>query len=763
MNNLFRSAARVVASFGFVVSLGLMGPTGSAWAQAPSVGGEVRALGKVEGQTLEIRPGKGARLVGMKVNGGPGTGHDRVFSCTPIFRADETPVADAPAAEGGAEIAAEARPGYAVGAIVGQGGDRVWGFRLVFMREKGVGLDPTDSYASRWLGQRSTQSEVLIEGGGKPIVALTTYVQRSLVGLKFVFAGDPGSEPIVVKPPTIAEAVERLEAIGVRLTFDETRAEHPVVKADFSGMQLNRNDLAPLVAFSELETLDLSSTFGAADLDCTPIASLKKLRELDLTEFSPTTPHVFQQVGKLTELRRLKLAIDRGVSDENLAALKGLVNLESLVVGGYLIHDRGMEHLTALPKLESVLLENTNLTDDGAKALAKVPQLKHLTIRGSVMTDAGLATLATIAQLESIEILNPTVPKPEWEPRITAAGLREFAKLPELKKLSVSGHEIKLDDAAIGFLVQMKNLEHLVLWSTPITDAGVRVIGTLRKLKTLSLEHCTQISDAGMAHLVRCTTLKELWLSFAPIGGEGLAHLTRLEGLERLHLNGTKTDDDALQYVAGMKELQQLTLVRTAVRGPGLKHLAGLTKLKLLEFAECKLESPPWEALAGLTELRALSLRKTLVFNADMAGLKHLPGLRRLFLGGTVIGDKGIATLAEFAELEALELGGTQVSDEALPAIAKLRSLKELNLAGTRVSDEGMKEVGKLKQLTMLILSGTRITDACAPSLAGCKKLIRLYLQDTRVTKQGAQQLQQLLPHAAVFIYHVSGPLERTQ
>lgn len=751
MNNFLR------ATVGVVVLLGCVASVRPVDAQASSAGYPLRTLGKIEGQTLDQRPGKGARLVGMKVATGMDNGRDRVTQCSPIFRSDDVPAeAESAAAMDRHEagVVAEARPGYAVGAIVGQYGDLLSGFRLIFMREKGVALDPTDSYPSRWLGQRSNQDEVVIDGSGKPIVGVVSYVKGPLVGLKFLFEGEPGSEPITVKPPTLAEAVERLEAIGVRLTVDEKRAEHPIVKADYSGMQLDRGDLAPLVALTELETLDLSSTYSPADLDCTPLASLKKLQELDLTQFTPTSQHLFQNVGKLTELRRLKLAIDRGVSDANLAALKGLVNLESLVVGGSGIQDRGMEHLAALPKLESLLLENTNLTDDGAKSIVRFPQLKHLTIRGSVLTDTGLTALATIARLESIEILNPTVPKPDWEPRITAAGLREFAKLPELKKLSVSGHEIKLDDAAIGFIVQMKNLEHLVLWSTPITDAGVRVVGTLRKLKTLSLEHCTEISDAGMAHLVRCATLKDLWLSFTPIGGEGLAHLARLEGLERLHLNGTKVDDDALQHIAGMKELQQLTLVRTKVTGPGLKHLAGLTKLQLLELTESPVTAPPWEALAGLKELRALSLRKTLVFDADMAGLKHLPGLRRLFLGGTVIGDKGIAALTEYAELEALELAGTQVSDEALPAIAKLRSLKELNLAGTRVTDDGMKEVGKLKQLTMLILANTRLTDACSTALGGCRKLVRLYVKDTRMTKKGVKQLQQALPHTAVILYY---------
>ncbi len=66
----------------------------------------------------------------------------------------------------------EAKEGYAVGAIVVKAGDRVDGFRVVFMRIKGDRLDPNDKYESRWVGGRGGRAETLLGGDGKPVIGI---------------------------------------------------------------------------------------------------------------------------------------------------------------------------------------------------------------------------------------------------------------------------------------------------------------------------------------------------------------------------------------------------------------------------------------------------------------------------------------------------------------------------------------------------------------------------------------------------------------
>ncbi|MEN6451856.1 MAG: hypothetical protein ABFC96_15305 [Thermoguttaceae bacterium] len=66
----------------------------------------------------------------------------------------------------------EAKEGYAIGAIVAKAGDRIDGFRVVFMRIRGDRLDPSDKYESRWVGGRGGGAETTLDGAGLPIIGI---------------------------------------------------------------------------------------------------------------------------------------------------------------------------------------------------------------------------------------------------------------------------------------------------------------------------------------------------------------------------------------------------------------------------------------------------------------------------------------------------------------------------------------------------------------------------------------------------------------
>jgi hypothetical protein len=72
----------------------------------------------------------------------------------------------------GAEQEIVAKPGYAVAGIVARGGTRVDGFKVVFMRVAGPGLDPRDSYTSKWLGGSGGGDEMKIGGDGGYVLGI---------------------------------------------------------------------------------------------------------------------------------------------------------------------------------------------------------------------------------------------------------------------------------------------------------------------------------------------------------------------------------------------------------------------------------------------------------------------------------------------------------------------------------------------------------------------------------------------------------------
>ncbi len=76
-----------------------------------------------------------------------------------------------PAACAVSSVRLEARPGYAVGGIVGKK-DNAGGFKIVFMRIEGARLNPADRYETDWLGGPIATEEVTLGGDGRPVVGI---------------------------------------------------------------------------------------------------------------------------------------------------------------------------------------------------------------------------------------------------------------------------------------------------------------------------------------------------------------------------------------------------------------------------------------------------------------------------------------------------------------------------------------------------------------------------------------------------------------
>ncbi len=108
------------------------------------------------------------------------------------------------------------------------------------------------------------------------------------------------------------------------------------------------------------------------------------------------------------------------------------------------ITDDDLVVLDRLPSLRGLFLDRTKqripnpasssfLTDQTLARIAKLKNLEHLTIGGQAITDAGLAQLKGLSQLTDIEL-------PQTE--ITDAGLEHLKALPRLKSLDLSGTKV---------------------------------------------------------------------------------------------------------------------------------------------------------------------------------------------------------------------------------------------------------------------------------------------------------------------------------
>ena len=153
------------------------------------------------------------------------------------------------------------------------------------------------------------------------------------------------------------------------------------------------------------------------------------------------------------------------------------------------------------------------------------------------------------------------------------------------------------DETQLGFLADpgFRDLEVFQVRAVPITDAALVNLQGLKRLKAVRLAGA-RVTDMGMATLAKLPSLAELGVRDCDITDDGLAPL---EGtlLVRLHLNHTAVTDAGLAHLEKLTTLTEIFLTHTKVSDQGLTHLAKLPKLKSLYIRETKVTAAGVAAL----------------------------------------------------------------------------------------------------------------------------------------------------------------------
>jgi hypothetical protein len=94
----------------------------------------------------------------------------------------------------------------------------------------------------------------------------------------------------------------------------------------------------------------------------------------------------------LTQIEWLVLS-GSGVSDAGLDDLKGLTKLRTLSLNCGEVTNTGLEHLAGLAKLQTLVLHSARISDAGLRHLKGLTQLQELGLRGTNVTDEGVKRL----------------------------------------------------------------------------------------------------------------------------------------------------------------------------------------------------------------------------------------------------------------------------------------------------------------------------------------------------------------------------------
>jgi len=182
-------------------------------------------------------------------------------------------------------------------------------------------------------------------------------------------------------------------------------------------------------------------------------------------------------IGKLTNLKTLRLTNNGKLTDAGMAQLAGLKNLENFSFVGTQMTGKAYARFEGFTKLTRVSHRGSSIDDEGLRQLCDhLPNLESLSLAHAKFTDAGAPHLAKLTKLKGLEL---------GTSKATPQALTHIAKLP-LEYLQLGeGFE---SGAAIAFIKDIATLRRLTLTNAQgITDTDLQGLAGLTQLTHLEI------------------------------------------------------------------------------------------------------------------------------------------------------------------------------------------------------------------------------------------------------------------------------------
>ena len=220
------------------------------------------------------------------------------------------------------------------------------------------------------------------------------------------------------------------------------------------------------------------------------------------------------------------------LTSDGLAPLRSMSHLGFVGCQGHLCDDEAMRHIAAVPGLRMLMAQGTVASDEGFIALSRSPTLEYLWGRECPhLTGVGFRALADLPALRGIAVSCKAVDDE------ALAMLPRFPALRQLMPMDVSDEGFRhvgrcehLDglwcmycrdttDRATAYLTGLSRLKTYYAGATQITDRSLELLGCVASLERVQLYECRGVTDAGLRFLATLPRLREITL-------DGLPHVT---------------------------------------------------------------------------------------------------------------------------------------------------------------------------------------------------------------------------------------------
>lgn len=98
-----------------------------------------------------------------------------------------------------------------------------------------------------------------------------------------------------------------------------------------------------------------------------------------------------------------------------------------------------------------------------------------------------------------------------------------------------------------------------------VTNKDLEEIADLASLEALAIAHGCFVSDVGIKHLSRLSSLRKLDLSGCSVSDQSIQYMVRLNNLEELSLFATDVGDEGAATLCSLQKLRTLNLDETSV------------------------------------------------------------------------------------------------------------------------------------------------------------------------------------------------------
>lgn len=199
----------------------------------------------------------------------------------------------------------------------------------------------------------------------------------------------------------------------------------------------------------------------------------------------------FKTLGSFTTIKDLTIS-GKTITDDMLALLTGLTELERLSSDGIQLTDDGYKHFAAFKKLKSLsffhpAFRSEKFTGSGLVHLKALPNLESLTFAGSTAGDAAMEAIGQLTQLKGFRT---------WHTAQTQAGNAHLVKLTSLTALRIGQRlpswgkdsPVSFDESSMTTIAQIKTLESLELTEARLTARIIPQLKELPKLTKLKIE-----------------------------------------------------------------------------------------------------------------------------------------------------------------------------------------------------------------------------------------------------------------------------------